>query len=249
MPVGLPAGAGRVLADRLRLAQARGPAEPAAPVHHHHRRRQPALPARPLPRAGGDPAAAAPRLARLGGGVPGAGRSADRPGRPRRRPGRRLPPGDPVPPRVRVLRPAGRARLELRPHRGGAGRADGPARLRSLRRPGWRRRRVRGPGGGPAGARPGRRRPRQRPGHLPLGRPGRAGRPHRGRAAAPGQDAALPGRDDGLQPHPGDPTADARLRRSPTPRRASWPGSSRSSRSGPTRRPSCPRTPSTATTC
>ena len=35
----------------------------------------------------------------------------------------------------------------------------------------------------------------------------------------------------------------------PTPRPASWPGSSRSSRSGPTRRPSCPRTPSTATTC
>ena len=45
------------------------------------------------------------------------GRAPDRPGRPRRRPGRRLPRGGPVPPRVRVLRAAGRARLELRPHR------------------------------------------------------------------------------------------------------------------------------------
>ena len=65
-------------------------------------------------------------------------RAADRPGRPRRRRGRRVPRRVPVAARLRVQRQAGRHRLGRRAHRRGVGAADGPARLRPLRRPGRR---------------------------------------------------------------------------------------------------------------
>ena len=54
-------------------------------------------------------------------------RPADRSARPRRRPGRRLPPGDPLATRLRLLRADPRGRLDHQPHRPGLGRADGAA--------------------------------------------------------------------------------------------------------------------------
>ena len=114
VPLALPAGAGRVLAHRLRLARARGRAQRVPAVHHRDRRPEHPLPARPLARAGRAAADPHPRLARLGRRVPRRHRPADRPARPRRRPGRRVPPGDPVDPRLRLLRPDRRDRLGRR---------------------------------------------------------------------------------------------------------------------------------------
>ncbi len=71
---------------------------------------------------------------------------------------------------------------------------------------------------------------------------------HRGRENTPGPFAELPVGHERLLPGAGDAAADAW----PTAWRilppASWPGSSRSSKSG-RMRPPCPRMPSTATTC
>ena len=58
---GVSAGAGRVLANRLRLAKARRAAEPAAAVHHDDRRGRAALHPCAVARGGGDAAAADPR--------------------------------------------------------------------------------------------------------------------------------------------------------------------------------------------
>ena len=67
-------------------------------------------------------------------------RPAHRPDRSRRTGGGRVPPGAAVPPRIRLLGRAIRARLGRRPLRAGVGQADAPSRLHPLRRPGRRRR-------------------------------------------------------------------------------------------------------------
>ena len=110
-PAGLPAGPRRLLGRRLRLARPGGPAERDPAVRHHHRRPGHPLPARPLGRAGRPAADPDPRLAQLAGGVPRGDRTADRPPRARRRPGRRLRRGHPLAARVRVLHAGVRPRL------------------------------------------------------------------------------------------------------------------------------------------
>src|SRR5829696_7712310 len=137
----LPAPARRLLGDRLRLAGPGGQAQRPAPVHDRDRRADHPLPACPLARAGRPAAAHQPRLPELGGRVPRGHRPALRPQGPRRRPGRRLPPGGPLPARLRVLHPGPRARLGPGPDHGRLRRADGQARVRPLRRPRWRHRR------------------------------------------------------------------------------------------------------------
>ena len=109
---GLPAGARRVLGHRLRLAGRGGAAQPVPPVHHRDRRRSSIhfLHVR-SPEPDATAADAHPRLARLVRGVPRRHRPAHRPARARRRPGRRVPPGDPVAARLRLLRPAAGHRL------------------------------------------------------------------------------------------------------------------------------------------
>ena len=88
-------------------------------VHHHYRRADHLLPARPLPRARRHAADPHPRLAQHRGGVPRTHRSAHRPARSRRGPGRLLRRRHPVPSGVRLLRTD---------HRGGMGRAVAPRR-------------------------------------------------------------------------------------------------------------------------
>ena len=148
------------------------------------------LPARALPRAGRLAPDPHPRLAGLGRGVPGRDRPAVRPAGPRRRPGRRLPPGDPLAPRLRLLRPHPRGGLGAVPHRPGLGDADGPPRLRPLRRRRQRRRLDDQPRAGAARPRARRRAARHPDLLVPLRRPGGAGRPHPGGAARAG-DAAV----------------------------------------------------------
>ena len=83
-----------------------------------------------------------PRLAQHGGGVPRPHRSAHRPARPRRRPGRRVRRSHPVPSGVRLLRADYRGGLGCPAHREGLGRAHASARLRPLRRARQRRRAI-----------------------------------------------------------------------------------------------------------
>src|SRR5215208_7194541 len=68
-PARLPEGAGRVLADGLRLARPGGEAERLSPVHDRDRQADDPLPARPLPRTRRAAADYDPRLARLDRGV------------------------------------------------------------------------------------------------------------------------------------------------------------------------------------
>ena len=70
---------------------------------------------RTLARAGRPAADPDPRLARLDRGVPECHRPADRPQDTWRRPGGRVPPGDPVDPRQRILRADRRGRLGHQP--------------------------------------------------------------------------------------------------------------------------------------
>src|ERR1700722_12316300 len=119
-------GPGRVLAGRIRLAGRRAPAELPSPVRHGHRRGDYPLPARPVLPRGRHAAAAHPRLARLGPGVPGPDRAAGRAGRRGRA---RVPPGHPLTAGVRVLRPDPGPGLGPLPDRAGLGRADAPPRL------------------------------------------------------------------------------------------------------------------------
>ena len=101
------------------------------------------------------------RLAELGRGVPRDHRPADRPGRARRRPGRRVPRGAPSLPGFAFSGPTP-DRLGTCRHRAGLGGADAPPRVRALRRAGRRLGLDRHAGAGPGRARTGRRRARQR---------------------------------------------------------------------------------------
>ncbi|AQW53165.1 hypothetical protein SHXM_06628 [Streptomyces hygroscopicus] len=130
--------AGRVLGHRVRLAGAGGAAERVPPVHDGDRRAAGALPPYPLTRAGCPAAADHPWLAGFGRGVHRGHRPADRSARTRGRPGRRLPRRHPVPPRLRLLRPAPRTRLGRPPHRHRVDGADAAPGVRALRHAGWR---------------------------------------------------------------------------------------------------------------
>ncbi len=213
-PSRLPAGPRRVLARRLRLAPPGGPAERRPPVHDRRRRPDAALPPCPLAGARRVPPGHDPRLAQLGDRVPRRGGSPDRPRGPRRRPGRRLPPGDPVAARVRAVDAVGRAGVgQPVPGVAGVRRDHGRARLRPLRRPG-RRRRRRGVGdAGHGRRRAGGGRAHHRARALPVrsaGRPRRPGPGRRragpavqrvpaGRARLPAP-AGVPAPDPGLRP-------------------------------------------------
>jgi hypothetical protein len=132
-PAGRDALTGPALADQVRLAQAGGAAERPAPVHHHDRRPGHPLPARALEtrrRAADDHHA---RLAGLGPGDAEGDRAADRPDRPRRQRGRRVPSGHPVDAGLRLLRQADDRGLEPGPHGPRLADPDGPPRLRALR--------------------------------------------------------------------------------------------------------------------
>src|SRR5690606_13809468 len=122
------ARARRVLAHRLRLARARDPAERTAPFPHRDRRTARAFRARPVGEAGRARPDPHPWLARLVPRVPRRDRAAVT----------RFPPGDPLHPRLRVLRADPRTRLGHPPHRPRLGRTDAPPRLRALRRAGRR---------------------------------------------------------------------------------------------------------------
>ena len=134
-PARLPAGAVRVLGERLRLAARGGAPERARAVPDRDRRARHPLPARSLAAAGCPAAGPHPRLAGLGRRVPEGDRAADRPG---------AMPADAfhvVCPSLpgygfsdKPARPGwGTARIAAR-----VGGADGPARLRALRRAGRR---------------------------------------------------------------------------------------------------------------
>ena len=133
------AGARALLGDRVRLARVRGEAERAAAVHDRDRRG--GHPLHPREVAARERAAADhdARLARLGHRAARDRRPAHRPDRARRTRRGRVRPRAAVPARLRLLRRAGRARLERRPRRAGLGGADAPPRLHPLRRPGRRR--------------------------------------------------------------------------------------------------------------
>ena len=241
---GLPDGARRVLAYGVRLAGPGGAAQPVPTVRHRDRRSAHPLPARQVRPARREAAADHARLPELGRRVPAPDRAAGQPGRGPGLPRRRA-----VAARLRVLDPAERDRLDDGPHRAGLGRADAPARLRAVRRARRRRRRRRVRHGRRHRRRARDRRPRgdrsadrgERR-HVPsrYGRPARRERP--GRQADPGADGRVHAR-----------TAPATWRSRTAGRRpsgtawstrrcCSWPGSPRSSTSGPTCR-------STATSC
>jgi hypothetical protein len=152
-PAGASAGARALLGHRLRLAQSRGEAERAPAVHDRDRRGRDPLHPREVAsreRAAADHDA---RLARLGHRAAREHRPPDRPDRSRWHPRGRIPPGAAVLAWLRLLGRADRARLGEWPHRTRVGGADGPSRLRALRRPRGRRGR-RGHGrDGPPGAR------------------------------------------------------------------------------------------------
>ena len=81
------------------------------------------------------------------------------------------------------------------------------------------------------------------------GQPGRGGGPDRGRAGAAGAPAVPEDRAVRLHDDPDHPAADPGATGCTTPRSGSWPGSWRSSRSGPIRPPNCPRTRWTGICC
>ncbi len=159
--------------------------------------RRPACALRPAGRARADPH---PRPAGLVPGVPRRGGTAV--------PG--LPSGDPVHPRLRLLRAGPRARLGRRPRRPRMGRADAPSRLRAVRGAGRRLRLGHLAGAGRGGAGAGGRRAREPPAH-PAG-PGRRRHPEPlGRGPA-GQGAAADGEPPAVPGPAGHDPADARLR-------------------------------------
>ena len=127
-----------------------GPAQPVPAVHHRDRRADHPLPARPLARARRPAADPHPRLARLDRGVPGrrSARSPTRAPTAATRPTRST--WSPLPARLRLLDAGPRAGMGDDPDRQGLGGADGPPRLRALRRPGRRHRRGRHRDAGPA---------------------------------------------------------------------------------------------------
>ena len=142
-------------------------------------------------------------------------RAAHRPPLARWRLGPGVRPGHPVAARLRVLRPRHRARLGQPADRRRARRTDGPARVRALRRPGRRLRRLRRARPRPRRSRSRDRRPRQR-GHHGL-------HPVRGHPrGGPGD----------LQP------GGEGARRSGC--RATWPRATATSRSSPPARRRCP---------
>ena len=150
-------------------------------VHDHDRRANHPLPPRPLARAGCAPADPHARMAGLGRRVSRRHRTPDR-GRVRS--------GDPVAARLRLLRSDARDRMEPVPHGEGMGRADATPRVWALRRGRQRRRihdqsRARADRSGAHG-----REPRHPDLLVPLGRPGRDGRPDR-RGAAAARNAAV----------------------------------------------------------
>ena len=137
-------GAGRLLARPLRLAGARGAAEPASAVHGAGRRHRHPLHPRARRRPGADAAAAVARLARIDRGVRADHPDADRSRALRRRSRRRLHGGRALAARLRVLLPAGPAAVRHRGDRRPVRVADDRRpRLPALRRPGRRLGRVR----------------------------------------------------------------------------------------------------------
>ena len=202
-------GARPLLGDRVRLARVRGEAERAAAVHDRDRRGGHPLHPREVAARGRVAADHDARLARLGHRAARDRRPAHRPDRARRTRRGRVRPRAAVPARLRLLRRAGRARLERRPRRAGLGGADAPPRLHPLRRPGRRRGRRRHRRDGTPGARGAARHPHE------LARDG-AGRPPAGgvRAGTRGGGPARHIQGERLRLLPGDghAAADDRLR-------------------------------------
>ncbi len=174
------------------------------------------------------------RLARLGHRAARDRRPADRPDRARWAGRGRVPPRAAVPARLRLLRRAGRARLERRPRRAGLGGADAPPRLRPLCRPGRRRGRPRHRRDGTPGPRGAARHPRE-PARDGAGRPPAGGIRAGTRGGGPGRH--VQGGRLRLLPGDGHPAADDRLR--PAGFTASpWPpGCSTTTRTATTRSP------------
>ena len=122
--------------------------------------------------------------------------------------------------------------------------ADGAPWLPAVRRAGRRLGLVDLPGTRPRRSRAPRRRAPEHAHHLTSGRAGRSDRAGKGAAGGAAPLPAPPARATLRSSRPGRrrwPTG------SPTPRRVSWPGSPRSSASGPTT--GCPTRRSTATSC
>ena len=196
-------------AERVRLAGHRGPVNEIPQFTTDDRRPGHPLPARPL--------AASRRVPLImTHGWPGSflefergPRPAGRPGRPRRRPGRRVPRGGPVAAGLRLQRQACRHRLGHSPHRPRLGRADDP--------PGLRRFRAAGSDWGTSVS---TSLALQHPGrvlgiHLvpPLAPPDRdRRRPHRRRARRAGRPRPAPRTGSGYSADPGHPAPDHRLR-------------------------------------
>ena len=198
----LPARAAQPVADRLRLAAARGRAERAAALQGGRRAlRAPADRRRD----------SAPTFARLAGLVPAFRQGAAAAGGPSG--------GGPVPARLRLLRPAADRPGQPAGH-GRAGRgADDRPRLRPVRgvRRRHRRRRGRAPGPDPPG--PDRRPAPDQPGAVAGGRD-RPGRPVPARAGLPGRRAGLATSRGRLPAAAGDQADDRRVRPGRLPSRA-----------------------------
>ena len=154
-------GAGPVLGDRLRLAHVRGEAERAAAVQDRDRRGGHPLHPREVAAPGRVAAGHHARLAWLHHRDAWGRRPAHRPGGARRLRRGRVRPGHSVAARLRLLRRAGRGRLEPRPRCASVGRADAPPRLHPLRRPGRRRGRLSHRRHGPPGTRGAGRHPHE----------------------------------------------------------------------------------------
>lgn len=193
-------GTRRALAHRVRLARARGPAQRTAALHHRDRRPDRALRSRPLHAAGRARAGPHARLARFLPRIPGRRRAVVA----------RLPPGDPVHPGFRLLRPHPRARLGRPAGRAGLGGTHAPSRVRALRGTGRRLRLGHLPGARRGGTRAGCRCARQLPAD-PAG-PGRRRRPVRHGRGPAGQGQAAHGPPPAVPGAPGHHPADPRLR-------------------------------------
>ncbi|CAA9378651.1 MAG: Epoxide hydrolase, partial [uncultured Gemmatimonadetes bacterium] len=176
-----PAGARALLGHGLRLAPRGGEAQRAPAVRHEDRRRGHPLHPRQIAPPRRDAADRHARLAGLRVRADQAHRAAHRSHALRRAGGGRVPRGDPVAARLRLLGAAGGGGVGVGPHRPRVGRADEAPRLHPLRRAGRRLGRERRPGDGAAGAGGAGRHPHQLPRHG-AGRRGRRAR--RGRAAA-----------------------------------------------------------------